>query len=86
MLKKGKIELNDQDSTFRITYVEGRYKEFYQSCTGKENIDEPITKENLDRMAISGFYRVLMSDGKQLFGISYAGKDGPYLYLEKKDF
>ncbi len=86
MFRKGKIELNDIDSTFRITYHEGRYKEFYQSCAGKVNIDEIINQDSLDRMTISGYYKILNSDGKKLFGISYVGKQGPYLYLEKKDF
>lgn len=86
IFRKGKIKLNDKDSSFSITYHEGRYKEFFQSCTGKLNIDEAISKDKLDQMTVSGFFRVIQSDGKLFFGISYVGKNGPYIYLEKMDF
>lgn len=86
MYRKGFIELNSADSSFIIRYREGRYKEFYQNCTGKENLDYLMPADSLSKTSLAGFYKITESGGKKLFGISYVSTEGPFLYLEKTEF
>lgn len=86
MYRKGSIELNSTDSSFVIRYKEGRYKEFFQNCNGKVNVDHVLNSDSLSKISLTGFYKVIESDGKKLFGISYVGTAGPFLYLEKTNF
>jgi hypothetical protein len=86
MYRKGTIEFKPADSSFMIRYKEGHYKEFYQHCIGKENIDRVLPSDSLSGITLTGFYKVIESDGKKLMGISYVGTGGPYLFLEKKNF
>ncbi len=86
MYKKGMADFNEQTHEFTLTFTEGKYREFYQSCTGKTNREVVLTKTELDQMKLSGFWKVEAGSGKKIFGISYVSVSGPYLYLEESNW
>ena len=86
MYKKGTITFNDNTKQFTMTFTEGRYREFYQSCPGQTNREVILTNTELAEMSLSGFWKIETSQGKKLLGIAYASASGPYLYLEASDW
>lgn len=82
----GNIAVDTAQRSITFTPSSGQYRELYQSCPGRINVNRAMTSTELHDKKITYYYRTEVLSGDTYLRLSYTPSQEVGIYLEKTNW